>query len=212
MRSIVLHGALKDEFGGPYPLDVSSPAEAIRALCIMVKGFKDRLREGAYAIVRGKIDDRSCIAEDALRVRLGGALELHIVPVVAGAATSTWLKIIAGVALVAAAVFAPYALGVAGGAFAAGSFGAYAASATIAIGASLALGGVGELLARAPQTNNAIATVDQRQSFLFGGLQNVSAQGGPVPLVYGRTRVGSVMVSAGVTTEQLGIAGAFGGR
>jgi predicted phage tail protein len=85
-----------------------------------------------------------------------------------------------------------------------------AANATVAIGVSLAIHGVAQLLAPAPTTNNASAAVDQRQSFLFGGQSNISAQGGPVPLVYGRMRVGSVMVSAGVVTEQLGLAGPFG--
>jgi predicted phage tail protein len=202
MRSIVLHGALADEFGGPYPLDIASPAEAIRALCIMVEGFRERLREGAYAIVRGRIDrDGHAVDLDGLQMGMGREAELHIVPVVAGGAW--WVEAIIGATLIAASFFL---LGPEG-AFAAATstaFAAAAANATVAIGVSLAIHGVAQLLAPAPTTNNASAAVDQRQSFLFGGQSNVSAQGVPVPLVYGKMRVGSVVTSFGIQTEQLG--------
>lgn len=45
-----------------------------------------------------------------------------------------------------------------------------------------------------PKPKEAVAT----NSYLFGGTQNVAAQGVPVPLGYGRLRVGSVVVSAAV--------------
>lgn len=207
LRSIVLHGRLGEEFGGPYPLDVISPAEAVRALCVMVKGFRASLREGHYRVIRGPLDRGREIGEDTLTMRLGAATELHIVPVVGGGANALG-KIIAGIALIAAAFLAPYALPSIS--FAAGSVAASITGVAVGIGASLALGGVAMMLAPAPQTQNGNASVDQMQSFLFGGLTNVATQGGPVPLVYGRMRVGSVEVSVGVTTEQLGAAGSFG--
>lgn len=208
MRSIVLHGALKEEFGASFPLDVASPAEAIRALCIMVKGFKEHLREGAYAIVRGKIDEGLSLKEDGLKIGLGQATELHIVPIAHGGSWfSEHFSFILGITLLAA-TFIPGLAPIMGVGLGVG--GLTVGSVTVAIGASLALHGVAQMLAPAPQTSDAIATIDQRQSFLFGGLSNVSAQGGPVPLVIGKMRVGSVEVSVGVKTEQLGLAGAFG--
>ncbi len=44
---------------------------------------------------------------------------------------------------------------------------------------------------------------DQRNSFLFNGAKNVSTQGVAVPLVYGKMRTGSVVVSAGINTEEV---------
>lgn len=41
---------------------------------------------------------------------------------------------------------------------------------------------------------------DQRTSYLFDGAVNTVAQGGPVPIIYGRMRVGSVVVSAGINS------------
>ena len=44
---------------------------------------------------------------------------------------------------------------------------------------------------------------DPRASFLFSEPGNTSSEGAPVPLAYGRIRVGSVVVSAGIAAEQL---------
>jgi predicted phage tail protein len=47
------------------------------------------------------------------------------------------------------------------------------------------------------------ASIDNRPSFVFNGPVNVQEQGGPMPLVYGRFRTGSVVGSAGLAVEQL---------
>jgi hypothetical protein len=49
-----------------------------------------------------------------------------------------------------------------------------------------------------PQDNN-----DPRKSYSFSGIQNTSRQGTPVPIVYGETLVGSVVISAGIDTVQV---------
>ena len=41
-----------------------------------------------------------------------------------------------------------------------------------------------------------------RRSYLFNAPVNVAAQGGVVPLIFGRMRVGSTLVSAGITSER----------
>lgn len=213
LRKIVLHGKLRESFGESFMLDVVSPAEAIRALCYMVEGFRAQLREGYYKIIRGPIEKDVFLSEKALHMKLGKAQELHIVPVIAGAG-SPWFSIILGVILVAAAFLAPYALPAIGigtaATFAAGTIGGSITGLVASVGAGLALSGASALLAPSPKMSNADASIDQRQSFLFGGQTNVGKQGGPVPLVYGRMRVGSVIISAGITTEQLGTAGAYG--
>ena len=49
---------------------------------------------------------------------------------------------------------------------------------------------------------------DRRGSFLFDGARNQTAQGGPVPLVYGGPiRIGSVLASAGIRAEKMPYAG-----
>jgi hypothetical protein len=44
---------------------------------------------------------------------------------------------------------------------------------------------------------------DPRKSFSFSGIQNVSRAGVPVPVVYGETLVGSVVISAGIDIVQV---------
>ena len=198
LRTVTLHGALA-EFGGPYHWDVATPREAVRALILQLKGFREALREGSYRIIRGPRAIGIDLSEEAMLFRLGPGTELHIVPVVSGAGSpsrgAATGKIIAGSALIGLALltgFAPAGAGVvelAGIGLPAGATNAFAA-----IGIGLVLSGVAGLLTKVPQQN---------ESFIFGGNTNVDTQGGPVPLVYGTMLVGSVVVSAGLFTEAL---------
>jgi predicted phage tail protein len=78
---------------------------------------------------------------------------------------------------------------------------------TIAVGlagASLLLGGIAQLLTPTPKvTQGADGQDDPRKSYSFSGIQNTSRQGVPVPIVYGETIVGSVVISAGIDTVQV---------
>jgi predicted phage tail protein len=74
----------------------------------------------------------------------------------------------------------------------------------IGIGASLVLGGVAQLLTPTPKIpTGSNSEQDPRKSYSFSGIQNTSRQGLPVPIVYGETIVGSVVISAGIDTEQV---------
>lgn len=53
MRTVVLHGALA-QFGPTFDLDVKSPVEAIRALIVHIKGFRQEIREGHYRVLKAK--------------------------------------------------------------------------------------------------------------------------------------------------------------
>jgi predicted phage tail protein len=44
---------------------------------------------------------------------------------------------------------------------------------------------------------------DPRKSYSFSGIQNVSRQGVPVPIIYGEVFTGSIVVSAGINTEEV---------
>ena len=45
------------------------------------------------------------------------------------------------------------------------------------------------------------AIFDNRASYAFGGVTNTAAQGYPVPLLYGRRRIGGAIISAGIYVE-----------
>jgi predicted phage tail protein len=68
-------------------------------------------------------------------------------------------------------------------------------------GASLVIGGIAQLLTPTPKISQDEG--DPRKSFSFSGIQNVSRAGVPVPVVYGETLVGSVVISAGIDIVQV---------
>ena len=102
-------------------------------------------------------------------------------------------RIIAGVALVAIGLFVP-------------GIGALGVQILVGVGASLVLGGVAQLLTPVPKVPQGAASntdQDPRKSYSFSGIQQTSRQGTPVPLVYGETLVGSVVISAGIDAVQV---------
>ena len=109
-----------------------------------------------------------------------------------------------GIALVGAAIFLPGAAPVLGaGGFTAAGTGFAATSAAIIgnIGIALALTGLSQMLT--PVENVREEEQDPRRSFNFSGIQNTSRAGVPVPVIYGQTMVGSVVISAGIENEQV---------
>jgi predicted phage tail protein len=216
LRTVVLHGALAAQFGSSFELDVKSPIEAVRALIVQLRGFRQALRQGDYRVLKARRDVADTLDIDEVRLRLGRAREVHIVPVIGGSA-SGWGKILTGVAIIGLAIAAPYALGMMGSVVT-GSLSISTALGTSAIGiagigtfgqiatlgAAIALGGVAQVLSPTPTLAGGSASQDRKESFLFGSAENVTAQGGPVPLVFGEWVTGSVVISAGLNTEELG--------
>jgi predicted phage tail protein len=120
--------------------------------------------------------------------------------VVAGAGSAG--RILIGIALIALA-FIP---GIGTATSAAIAAGAKAGLTTIGtalfgLGASLVLGGIAQLLTPTPKISKDEA--DPRKSFSFSGIQNSSRAGVPVPVVYGETLVGSVVISADIDIVQV---------
>ena len=192
LRTIRIYGRLaKFLKRRKFEAEVSSAAEAVRFLLANFPQLEPELVKGHYRVSVGDYD----LAEDELQAP-AGQQEIKIIPVVAGAGAVG--RIIGGVALLAAAVFIPGA---------AAWLGPTAFSLIVGVGASLVLGGVAQLLTPVPTLSATGSTAetakDPRKSYSFSGIQNTSRQGLPVPIVYGETLVGSVVISAGIDTEQV---------
>ena len=184
MKTIRLYGPLA-KFVGHRELqaEVRSPAEAVRFLIVNFPGVQEHMVEQFYCVKAGSytLDD-----ETQLHYPAGLTEEIKIIPVVQGAGAVG--RIIAGVALVVASFIIPgsavfLGIGLKGLAF--------------SIGTSLVLGGVAQLLAPTPGSFNRDER-DPTASRIFSGVSNVSRAGVPLPVVYGETAVGSVVVSLGV--------------
>jgi len=189
MKTLYLHGFLGARFGESFSLDVRDPAEAIRALLIQIPGLEAVIRDGDWHVVRGPLDGGVSLDEEGLMVGMDDDTEIHLLPAVAGAGGDGIWQTIAGAVLMVASFWA-------GPVFGPGMFNA---------GLALALGGVAQMLSPTPQTGDygERERPDERPSFLFDGPTNTSTQGLPVPVIYGRVKVGSVVASAGMTAEEL---------
>lgn len=195
MKTIRLYGALGEKFGRVWRFDVKSPAEAVRALCSQLPGFRRHLQEHSapgYRVLAGN-DPR-----DGGTLRLATeAATIRIVPVISGAG-SGFGKIVLGAALIASSFFLPTEPLI--GAIASTSL----SSISFSIGTSMLLGGISQALTKAPNTSSeSVEKPENKPSYAFDGAVNTAAQGNPVPVCYGMLIVGSQVVSAGLTTEQV---------
>ena len=184
LRKIKLYGKLAKFIGHRVlEADVATAAEAVRFLVANWPEVERHMADQHYRVSIGTYDiDLEELHHPA------GAAPISFVPVVAGAGAVG--RIIAGIALVALALFVPLV-----------AFGVALNGVVLGIGASLVLGGVAQLLTPTPSTSTDEG--DPRKSFSFSGIQNVSRAGVPVPVVYGETLVGSVVISAGIDIVQV---------
>ena len=77
------------------------------------------------------------------------------------------------------------------------------ASIAMNLGLSMALGGISQMLAGNPATPGPANAVTNLPSYAFNGAVNTAAQGNPVPICYGRLRVGSQVISTGLEATSL---------
>jgi len=197
LRKIRVYGRLAKFLGQRvFEADVASAAEAVRFLVVNFPQLEKHMADQHYRVSVGSYD----LTLDELHDP-AGQQEIKLVPVLAGAGGNVG-KILIGAALIVGAFFT-------GGA----TIGLLGLAAPIAvstvlagIGASLVLGGVAQLLTPTPRINQPGTSQDNndpRKSYSFSGIQNTSRQGTPVPIVYGETLVGSVVISAGIDTVQV---------
>ena len=218
-KEVRLYGPLAKFVGQrKFLAEISSAGEAIRMLLANFPGLERHMADQHYKVI---VDNYEA---DLDEIHYPASQTIKIVPVLGGAGGGTG-KILAGIAIVAASiVFAPTIggfLGLGAGAVTSGAAGTMAVitSITGAIGVSLILGGVAQLLSPTPQlgqigpantslgggrtTTTEGTEMDPQESYSFSGIQNTSRQGTPVPVVYGETIVGSVVISAGIDVDTI---------
>ena len=191
LRKIKLYGKLAKFIGHRVlEADVATAAEAVRFLVANWPEAEAHMSDQHYRVSIGTYDiDLEELHHPA------GAAPISFVPVVAGAGAVG--RILAGIAIIAFAI-------VTAGAGIAGLGLGFSASTAISIGlvgASLIIGGIAQLLTPTPSTSTDEG--DPRKSFSFSGIQNTNRAGVPVPVIYGETLTGSVVISAGIDIVQV---------
>ena len=191
LSKIKVYGRLARFLGErSFEAEVRTPVDAIKFLMANFPDLQSHMIDQNYCVKVGKYQ----INNQEIDVPIGRE-EIKIVPVAVGAKGLG--KIIAGVVLIGAVV----ATGGFGGA-AIGTFGLGAGSIGVGtilttVGANLILTGAAEMLT--PVEND--SSNDDPNSFTFNGILNTINAGVAIPVVYGEVFTGSIIVSAGIDTE-----------
>lgn len=193
MTTIKLSGPLIRLFGREHQRVISTPREVFRALSVTLPGFEkymntSKARGQTFAI----FVDKKNITEDDLDFPSCGRT-IRIVPVIMGSKRAGVLQTILGAVLVVVGVLGSTI----GQAWGGGVWG----PAAWKIGAAMMVGGVAQMLS--PQSSGLASkqSADNHASYAFGGVTNTAAQGYPVPLLYGKRRIGGAIISAGIYVE-----------
>lgn len=187
MKTIILHGVLGEKFGKEYILNIDTIREATHALSCQLDGFRkymiDSEREGIkFAVFSDEIVQARNVSEDNIDNKTGAKI-IHIVPKIMGAGGSggVWQ-------LISGAVLVGVGLAMGGNPY------------LIAMGASMALGGITSMLMPTPKVEGKDPD-GNRPSNGFGGAVTTVAQGNIVPVLYGQRMIGGFVISGSRMAE-----------
>jgi len=200
LRTVRLYGELA-EFVGHKELDavINSTADAMRFLVSNFTGLEAHMADRYYQVL---VDDYEIGEEDIYNPI--GQSDISIVPVITGAGGGA-RKFLLGAVLIGVGIISGgtgFALNATQGV---GFFGGGLAAQAANVGVGLALMGVSEMLFPLPKPQEFNNEQDPRISFSFSGVQNTSRAGTSHPIVYGEIFTGSVVISAGIDTNQVSV-------
>lgn len=182
MVNVRFYGSLK-QFGSEFRLDCKTPAEVVQALTSQIPKLRQFIQQGLFTVRVGReyLDNR--YLEQGLNQHLKEDAMVHFTPVLKGSKKAGLFQTIVGaVMVVVGAVFQQYYL--------------------VGAGVAMVAGGVAQMLTKMPPMSTG-KDVERKQSTSFSNLSNMAAQGRPMPLAYGRIRVGSLIISQGVETMDI---------
>lgn len=182
MVNVRFYGSLK-QFGTEFRLDCKTPAEVVQALTSQIPKLRQFIQKGLFTVRVGReyLDNRHL--EQGLNQHLKDDATVHFTPVLKGSKKAGLFQTIVGaVMVVVGAVFQQYYL--------------------VGAGIAMVAGGVAQMLTKMPSMSTG-KDAERKQSTSFSNLSNMAAQGRPMPLAYGRIRVGSLIISQGVETMDI---------
>ncbi|MDU5166963.1 MAG: tail assembly protein [Haemophilus parainfluenzae] len=185
MVNVRFYGSLK-QFGTKFRLDCKTPAEVVQALTSQIPKLRQFIQQGLFTVRVGQeyLDNR--YLEQGLNQHLKDDATVHFMPVLKGSKKAGLFQTIVGAVMVVVGVFTSWAGG----------------AALIAGGIGLIAGGVAQMLTKMPSMSTG-KDAERKQSTSFSNLSNMAAQGRPMPLAYGRIRVGSLIISQGIETMDI---------
>ncbi|HCL6056400.1 tail assembly protein [Citrobacter farmeri] len=193
MTTIKLSGSLASLFGREHQRLIGPTREAFRALSATIPGFEKFMNTSkARGLTFAVFVDKNNVTQDDLDFPNGGRV-IRIVPVIMGSKRAGALQTILGAVLVVVGVLGSTI----GQAWGGGVWG----PASWKIGAAMMAGGIVQMLSPQPTGLASKQDPDNQASYAFGGVTNTTAQGNPVPVAYGKRRIGGAIISAGIYVE-----------
>jgi len=199
LKKVKVYGELAD-FVGHKEFDavINSTADAVRFLVTNFPQLESHMNNRHYKVIVNDYD----IGEGEVHNPIGSE-GISIVPVITGSG-GNFGKIFLGAALIGLSFFS---LGTSAGLGVAFSKGfakvGLVQKGLATIGAALVLQGVSDMLFPMPQMKEFSNEEDPRISFSFSGVQNTDRGGTSIPLCFGEITTGSVVISAGIDTQQV---------
>ena len=205
LSKIKVYGRLARFIGErTFEAEVNSPIEAFKFLIANFPKLESHILQQNYCVKVGDYE----INEKEMDIPVGSQ-EIKIVPVAVGAGDG-FGKFLTGALIVGLVVATGGAAGVglgAGGGLGFGTaagagFGAKLLAAAGNFGIYMALSGAAEMISPTPRPPG-ISDAPRELNFSFSGVQNTSRAGTAIPIVYGEIFTGSLVVSAGLDSEDL---------
>jgi predicted phage tail protein len=178
MAIIRFYGNLK-QYGDKFNMSVETAAEALNGLYCQIKGLKKQIMDGYFRVRINGVDMNADNLQFGLHSRIPQNAVIHIVPQVAGAKGGLLSAIAGAVMVVVGAWTGQYWL--------------------VGMGVGMMVGGVAMMLTKLPKTDKSADGGTNKNTY-FSNLDNTIAQGAPVPLCYGLTKIGSKVLSQGLET------------
>lgn len=194
---VKLLGEAGRRFGRSYKIWAVNTREVLSALIRQIKGLKEYMAKAHENGIGFKLVTKRPEGITYEEV-LNPCDQLIMAPIISGAGGNLG-NILIGAALIALSFVSFGAGAFAGIGAAAGGAGS---TALFGIGASLFLTGIAGLLSPTVQTPD--SNTKRSESFLFDRAAELTSQGFPVPVLYGRYRVeAALIVSSSIATEQI---------
>ena len=211
LSKIKVYGRLARFLGqNTFEAEINSTVDAIRFLLANFPNLQSHMIEQNYCVKVGEYQ----ISDKELDTPIGNQ-EIKIVPVAVGARRGLGRFLLGAVLIGAAIAFPGASLGFSGftkvggvslgaggglgfGTAAGAGFGAKLLAAAGNFGIFMALSGAAEMISPTPTPDSAS---DDPNSFTFNGILNTIRAGVAIPVVYGEVFTGSIIVSAGIDTE-----------
>lgn len=184
IHTVHLHGFMGKKYGKTVQLDVANTFQLMAGLTARFgPGFKEDVRTHSWHLTDGPAKPGNDLGEDEVKQGRGfRSKHIHLLPAVTGASAA--LRVVIGIVLMVAGVYfnQPW---------------------MVQLGAAMALGGVVEMLTKPPQKGPDQAR-DDKGSYIYNQAVNVTSQGGPIPLLFGRVqRASSVLITTDFSSDEV---------